>query len=159
MDIYTVAFFGHRYIENIMETEDMLYEYIKDLISEKCYVDFLVGNNGDFDRCVSSAIRRVKKDIRDDNSSHILFMPYITVEYVKNKDSYDAFYDEIEICDFASTVHPKIAFALRNQEMSDRADEVVCYIKNQNGGAYMAVKYATRKNKKIMNLCKKIEGR
>ncbi len=159
MDIYTVAFFGHRYIDNIMETEDMLYEYIKDLILKKCYVDFLVGNNGDFDRCVSSVIRRVKNEICADNSSHILFMPYITVEYVKNKDSYDAFYDEIEIYDFASTVHPKIAFALRNQEMADRADEIVCYIKKKNGGAYKAVKYAKSKGKKTINLYNKSEGR
>ena len=52
LDIYTVAFFGHRYIDNLFKVEELLEEQIRKLINEKEYVDFLVGRNGDFDQCV-----------------------------------------------------------------------------------------------------------
>ena len=56
LDIYTVAFFGHRYIDNPLKIEELLEEQIRKLIDENEYVEFLVGHNGDFDRCVSSAV-------------------------------------------------------------------------------------------------------
>ena len=48
-EIYTVSFFGHRYIDNITKVENLLEEQIRKLIDENEYVDFLVGRNGDFD--------------------------------------------------------------------------------------------------------------
>ena len=50
MRIYSVAFFGHRYVDNIMKVENLLEEQIRKLIDENEYVDFLVGRNGDFDQ-------------------------------------------------------------------------------------------------------------
>ena len=58
MDIYTVAFFGHRYIENPFVVEDRLELLISDLLRTKQYVVFLFGRDGDFDQLVSSTIRR-----------------------------------------------------------------------------------------------------
>ena len=46
MRIYSVAFFGHRYLENIIKVEDFLEDQIRKLIYENEYVDFLVGRNG-----------------------------------------------------------------------------------------------------------------
>ena len=46
LDIYTVAFFGHRYIDNPLKVEALLEEQIRKLINEKEYVDFLVGRKG-----------------------------------------------------------------------------------------------------------------
>ena len=43
LDIYTVAFFGHRYIDNPLKVEELLEEQIRKLINEKEYVDFIVG--------------------------------------------------------------------------------------------------------------------
>lgn len=40
LDIYTVAFFGHRYIDNLFKVEELLEEQIRKLINEKEYVDF-----------------------------------------------------------------------------------------------------------------------
>ena len=78
LNVYTVAFFGHRYIDNPLKVEELLETEIRKLIDENEYVDFLVGRNGDFDRCVSSAVRRVRKNYRDDNSSLVLVLPYLT---------------------------------------------------------------------------------
>ena len=49
MEIFTVAFFGHRYIDNPFRIEERLEEHIYRLLAEKEYVDFLVGHDGEFD--------------------------------------------------------------------------------------------------------------
>ena len=88
MDIYTVAFFGHRYIDNPFRIEERLEEEIRRLLSEHEYVDFLVGRDGEFDQLASSAVLRVRKQNRDDNSSLVLVLPYARAEYLNNEDSY-----------------------------------------------------------------------
>ena len=56
--IYTVAFFGHQYIDNPRKIEKQLEELIVRLLAENEYVDFIVGRNGEFDQCVCSTVRR-----------------------------------------------------------------------------------------------------
>ena len=72
MDIFTVAFFGHRFIDNPFRVEGRLEEHIYRLLSEKEYVNFLVGRDGVFDQFVSSTVLRVRKRYKDDNSSPIV---------------------------------------------------------------------------------------
>lgn len=154
LDIYTVAFFGHRYIDNPTKVEELLEKQIQRLIDENKYVDFVVGRNGDFDRCVSSAVLRVRKNVRDDNSSLVLMLPYPTAEYLNNKEYFHDYYTDVEISYAASKAHPKAAIQIRNREMVNRADLIICYIEEKNGGAYQAVKYAEKINKTIINLAK-----
>lgn len=61
MNIYTVSFFGHREINNIIETEIKLEKIIRNLLRQKEYVEFLVGRDGEFDLLVSSIPVRVTK--------------------------------------------------------------------------------------------------
>ncbi len=152
LEIFTVAFFGHRYVDNPFKVEELLEEYIRKLINEKEYVDFIVGRNGEFDQCVSSTVLRVRKNYRDDNSSLVLMLPYPTAEYTSNKNYFEDYYSEIEISYAASKAHPKSAIQIRNREMVDRADLVICYIEHNAGGAYKTVKYASEQNKPIINL-------
>ena len=60
MDTYTVAFFGHRYIDNSFVVEERLEQLISDLLHAKQYVVFWVGRDGDFDQLVSSTILRIR---------------------------------------------------------------------------------------------------
>ncbi len=152
LDIFTVAFFGHRYIDNPFKVEELLEEQIRKLINEKEYVDFLVGRNGEFDQCVSSSVLRVRKNVRDDNSALVLVLPYATTEYLNNEEYYHDYYTDVEISYAASKAHPKAAIQIRNREMVDRADLVICYIERKEGGAWQTVKYAIEQNKKIINL-------
>ena len=152
LEIFTVVFFGHRYIDNPFKVEELLEEHIRKFIDEKEYVDFLVGRNGEFDQCVSSAVLRVRINYRDDNSSLVLVLPYSTVEYINNQNYYEDYYSDIEISYAASKAHPKSAIQIRNREMVDRADMVICYIEHNEGGAYKTVKYASEQNKPIINL-------
>ena len=152
LDIFTVVFFGHRYIDNPLKVEELLEEHIRKLINEKEYVDFVVGRNGEFDQCVSSTVLRVRKNYRDDNSSLILVLPYPTSEYVNNKKYFEEYYSEIEISFAASKAHPKSAIQIRNREMVDRADLVICYVESNHGGAWQTVEYALKQGKMVINL-------
>ena len=97
LEIFTVAFFGHRYIDNPLKVEELLEEQIQKLINEKEYVDFVVGRNGDFDQCVSSTVLRVRKNLRDDNSALVLMLPYPTAEYLNNGEYFHDYYTDVEI--------------------------------------------------------------
>ena len=88
MDTYTVCFFGHREIDNPLEVEEQLYDIVLHLLESKEYVEFLVGRNGEFDQLVSSTVRRVKRNFRDDNSALMLVLPYLTAEYENNHQSF-----------------------------------------------------------------------
>ena len=152
MDIYTVCFFGHRYIDNPLKVEELLEERVRKLISEKEYVEFIVGRNGDFDRCVSSAVLRVRKNVRDDNSALALVLPYATAEYLNNKENFYDYYTDVEISYKASKAHPKAAIQIRNREMADRADLIICYVEKNGGGAWQTIQYAIKNGKTVINL-------
>ena len=152
LNIYTVAFFGHRYIDNPLKGEELMEIEIRKLIKEKEYVEFLVGRNGDFDRCVTSAVLRVRKNVRADNSSLVLILPYPTAEYLNNEQYFHDYYTDVEISYKASKAHPKSAIQIRNREMVDRANLVICYIEENRGGALKTVQYAIRKGKDIIKL-------
>ncbi len=152
LEIYTVSFFGHRYLDNILEIEAKLEELIRQLLEQHEYCDFLIGRDGDFDQCVSSSVLRVKKSYRDDNSSLILVLPYPRKDYLDNQDSFEAYYDEIEICEKSSLSHFKSAFQIRNQEMINRSDLVIFNVDHESGGAYQTLKYAKHQGKELINI-------
>ena len=152
LDIFTVAFFGHRYIDNPFKIEEKLEEEIRRLLDEKEYVDFLVGRNGDFDQYVSSTVLRVRKAVGEQNSSLVLVLPYATSEYLNNQEYFEEYYSDIEVSYEASKAHPKAAFQIRNREMVDRADLIICCIDHQEGGAWQTVEYALKQNKPVINV-------
>lgn len=152
LDIFTVSFFGHSRIDDFYQLEQQLEEQIRNLLAEKEYVDFLVGKNGDFDRIVSSTIKRVKQNYRDDNSCHILVLPYPTAEYRDNEEYYHEYYDDVEVCGDSMMAHYKAAIQTRNRAMVDRSDLVICFVERDNGGAYQTVRYAEKTGKMVINL-------
>ena len=144
MNIYTVTFFGHRYVDNMLKIEEKLEPILKELINQKEYVEF--------DQIVSSAIRKAKERYDYGNVSHILVLPYERADYRDNKDSFEDYYDEVQISSSAAAAHPKAAIGVRNRAMIDRSDLVICYVEKKNGGAYNAMKYAESIGKKVINL-------
>lgn len=116
-----------------------------------------MGRNGEFDQCVSSAVLRVRKNVRDDNSALVLVLPYPTAEYLNNEEYFHDYYTDVEISYTASKAHPKSAIQIRNREMVDRADLVICYVESNHGGAWQTVKYAMEQKKKVVNLAEYIE--
>ena len=145
MNIYTVCFFGHRYIERGTEIENRLDKLLHDLITQKEYVDFLIGRDGDFDLLASAAIKRAIRSYGYGNTHFTLVLPYMKAEY---RD----YYDEVEVCAESSEAHQKSAIQVRNRSMTDRADLVVCCIQHKSGGAYRTIQYAEKQGKEIVNL-------
>ena len=58
-EIYRVAFFGHRRIDNIRKIEEKLVPILNELILTKEYVEFYIGRNGEFDEFAATVIKRV----------------------------------------------------------------------------------------------------
>ena len=156
MDTCTVSFFGHRYIDNPLYIGEALCNLIGSLLRGHEYVEFLVGRDGEFDQLVSSSIHRCKREIREDNNSHIWILPYMTADLRDYECDYRKYYDEIEICNFAGG-HYKAAFQARNRNMIDRSDLVVFFVELHKGGAYKAMRYAIQQNKQYINLADSLE--
>ena len=93
-----------------------------------------------------------EKNYRDDNSALVLVLPYPTAEYLNNENSFHDYYTDIEIAHAAFIAHPKSAIQIRNREMVDRADLIICYIEHEKGGAWQAVEYAIKQGKAVVNL-------
>ena len=155
MNIYTISFFGHRDFYEHHKCENKLILIIKDLINTKEYVEFLIGRNGEFDTFISSIIREIKNSTWDKNSALTLVLPYATSEYINNKESFDKYYDEVEICRSSSTAHYKSAIQIRNKEMVNRSDLIIFYVEQNYGGAYQTLEYAKKLNKNFINLATK----
>ena len=152
MDIYTVSFFGHREVERAAEIESKLNKLLHDLITQKEYVEFLIGRDGEFDLLAASSIRRAVKQYGYGNTSIILVLPYMKAEYRDNEQNYLSYYDEVEICSESSNAHYKSAIQVRNRCMVDRSDLVVCCIQHKSGGAYRTMQYAEKQGKQVRNL-------
>ena len=157
MDIYTVSFFGHRYIEQGALIEERLDTMLHDLITQKEYVEFLIGCDGEFDLLATSTIKRAIRKYSCGNARLVLVLPYMRAEYRDNEKSYLDYYDEVEICEEAANAYYKSAIQVRNRSMVDRSDLVVCCIHHKRGGAYKTVRYAQRQGKEVVDVFKEIE--
>ena len=152
MDIYTVSFFGHRELEEHTEVEYRLDQILHDLITQKEYVEFLIGRDGEFDFLASSAIKRAIRKYGYGNTHFTLILPYMKADYRDNEKQYLDYYDEVEICSESAEAHYKSAIQIRNKNMVDRSDLIICCIQHKSGGAYKTVQYAEKQGKKIINL-------
>ena len=148
MKMLTVSLFGHRQVDDLWGMEERLYPILKNLIGATEYINFLIGRHGEFDEFVASVIKRVQKEIGQENSSLTLVLPY----RVADLEYYEKYYDDIVIPDELHGAHPKSAITLRNRWMIEQSDLVIFSIKRNNGGAYTALKYAEKMNRKIINL-------
>ena len=157
MEVFTVSFFGHRMIDDVLEIENRLEQLIRTLLSEHEYVEFLVGRDGEFDQLVSSTIRRCKREYRSDNCAHIWVLPYLTAELRDNEESFRNYYDEIEVCEAAAGSHYKNAHQTRNRAMVDRSALAVFCIQRCSGGAWQTMKYTKKQGKPCINLNEQLE--
>ena len=150
--VYTVCFFGHRQIDDFRLVEQRVEALIDRLLNEHEYVEFLVGRDGEFDQLVTSAILRSRKRLDMANYSVTWVMPYLKADYVKNSESYDNYYDSIEVCEQSAKVHPKSAIQIRNKAMVDRSNLCVFCVTHKSGGAYQTLQYAERTGANTINL-------
>lgn len=153
IDKLIVSLFGHRIIEDYNFVENKLYEILRIVMQKGSReIEFLVGRNGDFDLMAASVIRKLKKETGREEVFLTLVLPYETAELRNNTESFESYYDSIEICEASADQNFKYAIVARNRDMIDHSDMVVVYVKNESGGAYQALKYAEKNQKRIINL-------
>ena len=152
MNIYTVSLFGHRSLLNPLSAEEHLEREVYKILKSHSYVNFLIGRTGEFDLLAALTIRRMMRTYSRINCSLTLVLPYQNNNVENNRDSFLNLYDEIEVCPYSSNAHYKSAFQLRNQNMIDRSNLVLCCIEHESGGAYQAVRYARQQQCQIINL-------
>ena len=155
LDIYTVAFFGHREIEHFKETQQAIEKLIESMMREHEYVEFLVGRNGEFDQLTASTVRAIRKRLGCRNCSLVLVLPYMTAEFRDNEASFLEYYDEVEVSSAAEGVHFKSAMQTRNREMVDRANLVIFCVDHASGGAYQTMRYTKKNQKPYINISEK----
>jgi hypothetical protein len=156
LNIYTVSFFGHRNVERSTEIENCLDKLLRELITRKEYTEFLIGRDGDFDLLASAAIKRAVREYSYGNTHFTLVLPYLKAEYRDNENEYLNYYDEVEICAESAGSYPKSAIQIRNRNLVDRSDLVICCIQHKSGGAYKTVQYAEKQGKTVVNLANEI---
>ena len=154
MDIYRIAFIGHREIYGHYRLEDQIEKIVRDKLCEKEYVEFYVGRNGDFDISVASAIKRAQNAVGHHNSCLILLQPYP----MKDDEYYEKFYDEVQY-PVDSKTHPKAAITKRNRWMVENAELLVAFVEEgRKGGAMTTLKYAHARGMEIINLALRDES-
>ena len=157
MDAFTVTFFGHKNTKETAELNKYLEQNIHRLLARKKYVQFLVGRDSEFDRIASAAVRRVRKEYRDDNSSLTLVVPDIKSKYLEDVEDEENFYNSIEVCLPASVARPKYAIHVRNRTMIDRSNLILCYLTRESPIAWKSVQYAIQQGKMVINLADAIK--
>ena len=90
------------------------------------------------------------------NCSLTLVLLYQKKIVDQNRASFLNLYDEIEICAESANSCYKSAFQLRNQNIVDRSDLVLCCIEHDSGGAYQTVRYAQQQKCPVINVAKKV---
>ena len=123
--VYTVCFFGHRQLDDFSLIEHKVETLIVRLLNEHEYVEFLVGREGEFDQLVTSAILRCRNRLDTANCSVTWVMPYLKADYVKNSESYDNYYDSIEVCEQSAKALPKSAIQDRKSVVRERVCQYV----------------------------------
>ena len=148
MQIYRIAFIGHREIHGHYRLEEEIEKIVKDKLYEKEYVEFYVGRNGDFDISAASAIKRTQKNVESHNNSLVLVQPYP----MKNDEYCEKFYDEVYY-PLDSNVHPKAAIMKRNKWMIENAQLLIAFVEeDRKGGALTTLKYAEKQGVEIVTL-------
>ncbi len=150
MKIYNVSFAGHREIDDYLYAEKKLIEIISNLLITKEFLEFYVGDNGDFDILATAVIRQLRKQYGTQNSALNLVLSYKKA----NMKLYEEQFDSIIIPAEVQGVHYKKAITVKNRWIMQKSDFVICYIKRKSGGAYSAVKYAGKIGVTVCNIAK-----
>ena len=96
------------------------------------------------------------KFININRNSHIKIFSdkiyYPTKEYRVNRESFNEYYELVDIYTIPHNTHYKIGNKKRNQATAERSDLVVAYPERDFGGAYQTYRYALKQEKNILKL-------
>ena len=142
----TVVFLGHR--EGMREAEERIYNVIQQLLKENEKVNFMVGNQGEFDRAVHHCLRRLKSEQPEIVCEIILaYLPKQCNEDIIQPDILPTVYPQ-----GLENVPNRYTISKRNEWMLNQADTVVIYMNRNYGETARIYKKAKAKGLRIINL-------
>ena len=139
------CFFGHS--DTPQHIFPQIEAAVEKLIRSGRANEFLVGNQGQFDRMTLDVLRRMKE--RYPQITYRVVLPYMP----KGGGAGSGYADgETMLPEGIECVHPRYAISWRNRWLVEQSDFVLCYVTHSWGGAVQFVKLAERKGKEIINL-------
>lgn len=139
------CFAGHRFSWRNGDIDQKVLETVEKLILDGFNV-FYDGNHGDFDETCSWAVEKLKN--KYPNVKLILVIThyrYKKENFILPKRYDGSIYPDLE------NVYPKRKIIERNKWMVDNCDVLVARVTDElSVGAYKTVKYAQKKNKRII---------
>ncbi len=147
------CFFGHRTINETAELKSKLNEIIEKLILERQVDTFLFGSKSQFNSLCQETVAQIKEKY-----PHIKRV-YVRAEYPVINDDYENYL----LQSYEETYYPenlvgagRAIYIKRNFEMIDKSNFCVAFFDKEKAapksGTRMAVNYAAKKGKKIINL-------
>ena len=133
------TFFGHKICQSDLLPK--LENVLEHLICTEKVMRFYVGNTGEFDSIVLTALKQLKKRFPISIYVVLAYMPKVAVEYAVLPEGIEA-------------VPPRFAIDYRNNYMLKQSDVVVCYVITSAGGAAKFCRKAVKQNKRVINLAK-----
>ena len=138
MEIYRVAFIGHREVPDFSSVQERVEYVVEELLKKHEFVEFYVGRNGVFDLLVASTIKRIKREWGQNRCALILVIPYP----VADMDAYEKYYDDVDYPSELKNVHYKAAIPKRNEWIVKRSSMLIAYVNHDYGGAAQCLKKA-----------------
>ena len=139
----TVTFFGNR--DASVDIKPKLRKTIIQLITEQDADNFYVGNNGNFDRMVTSELIKLQKEYPHINYGVVL-------AYFPKENPADELQNKTLYPESVGNGPARFAICRRNDWLINNSDIVVTYVKYSFGGAQQYKELASKKNKKIIEL-------
>ena len=139
------TFFGHSDCPSTVAP--MLRSVLIELIENHGVDVFYVGNQGNFDRMVRSALKELAEI-----HPHIRYAVVLAYMPGKRDALTDFDYKNTTFPEGIEAVHPRFALLWRNKWMIRQADYVVTYITHSWGGAAQFADLAEKQRKVIINL-------
>lgn len=137
------TFFGHRDCTELEKSR--ISAAIENVIAEGVD-EFLVGNQGAFDRMVYGCLQQLKQKYPQISTAVVL-------AYFPREVNRQMGYENTIFPEGMETVSPKYAIDGRNRWMLGQADCVICYVRHAWGGAYKFAAEAAKAGKEVRNLC------
>ncbi len=141
MNIKRCCFAGHSKLYDSSLTEK-IFKKAEYLINECNVKEFWVGYYGNFDSYAAGAIRKLKEKYKD--IKLVCVSAYLsTLDGERGQRILHSF-DEVIMADIPEKTPKPLRILKTNEYMVNSSDYIICYIKNEWGGAYKTYEYAKR---------------
>ena len=152
------TFFGHNSF-GVGVHEERLKEVVEKLILEEGVKSFLIGTHGKFDNLALKVCRFLRRKYKDIVIT-VVFTSYAPFRKnpVDNLADSEVYYHDVETMIYdIGDVYFKEIVTQSNRRMVEDSDVVVCFVdmNKEKSGAKLAVKYAMKMHKEIINIYEK----